>query len=790
MVPSGKAGKRFVQELTRLFSAYADASAMEGIAIKAAMTACSLLLQKPHSGSKSHDHATALERRLKSWEEGDIDSLMREGRTIQNHFRTNHGKRMEKADMDSHNVRSFTNLMLQGKVHSAMRFLSDNQGSGVLDLDENVDASKTVRDVLAEKHPSGREIKEEALIGNGEEPPTPHPVLFEQLTGQSIRAAALRTQGSAGPSGIDAAGWRRICTGFHRHSSDLCSALARCARRLCTDFVDPQGLDAFLACRLIPLDKNPGVRPIGIREVVRRIVGKAVMAVTKAEVLEAAGPLQLCAGHEAGAEAAVHAMKAIFEDESCDAVMFVDASNAFNNLNRKVALLNIRFICPALSTILINSYRHHASLFVGGAVLLSQEGTTQDPLAMAMFALATILLIQMLSTAREGSKQAWFADDAASGGCLESLRDWWDALVEKGPAFGYYPNAIKTFLVVKSDRRERAVNVFEGTAVQITTEGRRYLGGALGTEKFVQDFIADKVSDWTSEVRRLAKFAATQPQAAYAAYTHGLINRWIYALRVTTPIEESLLKPLEDAVSQKLIPALTGQAAPNEDIRALLALPVQLGGMGLVNPVTLPRKQHRMSLAITMPLVSSIDCQAFRADMAAIKNEQHCKRVVRKEGQNERKLEAEKVIKSVSPKQQRCARAAQEKGTSSWLSVVPIKDLGFALHKRAFRDAIALRYGWPLHLVPSLCRCGEPFEVDHVMSCRHGGFQTLRHNEIRDLLAGLFREVCHDVSVEPCLQPLTGEQFPASTNKSDEARLDIRARGFWGTGRGQQDAFF
>ena len=79
--------------------------------------------------------------------DGGIDGLMREGRTIQNHIRTNHGKRMEKADMDSHNVRSFTNLMLQGKVHSAMRVLSDNQGSSVLDLDENVDASKTVRDV-------------------------------------------------------------------------------------------------------------------------------------------------------------------------------------------------------------------------------------------------------------------------------------------------------------------------------------------------------------------------------------------------------------------------------------------------------------------------------------------------------------------------------------------------------------------------------------------------------------------------------------------------------------------
>ena len=76
------------------------------------------------------------------------------------------------------------------------------------------------------------------------------------------------------------------------------------------------------------------------------------------------------------------------------------------------------------------------------------------------------------------------------------------------------------------------------------------------------------------------------------------------------------------------------------------------------------------------------------------------------------------------------------------------------------------------------------------MSCRHGGFHTLRHNEIRDLLARLFREVCNDVTIKSYLQPLTGEQFPASTNKSDEARLDIRARRFWGTGRGQQDAFF
>ena len=173
---------------------------------------------------------------------------------------------------------------------------------------------KTVRDILIEKHPASRDIDDHACVGEGEEPPEIHPVLFDQLTGESIRAAALRTQGSAGLSGIDAVGWRRLCTGFHRHSSDLCSALAGCARRMCTEYVDPDGLGAFLACRLLPLDKNPGVRPIGISEVVRWIIGKAVMATVKGEVLEAAGPLQLCAGQEAGAEAAVHAMKAVFED--------------------------------------------------------------------------------------------------------------------------------------------------------------------------------------------------------------------------------------------------------------------------------------------------------------------------------------------------------------------------------------------------------------------------------------------------------------------------------------------
>ena len=43
-----------------------------------------------------------------------------------------------------------------------------------------------------------------------------------------------------------------------------------------------------------------------------------------------AGALQTCAGHDAGSEAAIHAMRAIFEDNNTHAALLVDATNAFN----------------------------------------------------------------------------------------------------------------------------------------------------------------------------------------------------------------------------------------------------------------------------------------------------------------------------------------------------------------------------------------------------------------------------------------------------------------------------
>ena len=127
-----------------------------------------------------------------------------------------------------------------------------------------------------------------------------------------IRSVALQVSGTAGPSGVDARSWRLFCTSFGSASADLCHAISAFGRKISTSYVDPSGLAAYTACRLIPLDKNPGVRPIGVGEVLRRIVGKAVMRIARQDLQCAAGSSQLCAGQIGGCEAAVHAMKRIF----------------------------------------------------------------------------------------------------------------------------------------------------------------------------------------------------------------------------------------------------------------------------------------------------------------------------------------------------------------------------------------------------------------------------------------------------------------------------------------------
>ena len=104
---------------------------------------------------------------------------------------------------------------------------------------------------------------------------------------------------------------------------------------------------------------------------------------------------------------------------------------------------------------------------------------------------------------------------------------------------------------------------------------------------------------------------------------------------------------------------------------------------------------------------------------------------------------------------------ASEKGASSWLTSLPVVELGFHLNKSEFRDGVCLRYNWPLRYLPSHCVCGQALNVEHALSCAVGGLlASQRHNHIRDLTATLLSEVASNVGVEPRPLPLSGEALP------------------------------
>ena len=318
-----------------------NAAPLSNIALKLIMIMPALLLQKSFKKSSSKQHTEYLNSRMNLWEKGDIDEILKESRAIQKKMK----QILNKYDNSEQLTKTFSKLMFQGKVHAALRLLDKESSLGVASLND-----KTMED-LRNLHPKAEPANNETLLPG--EVPYFDPVIFCNIDEAAIATAATRTKGGAGPSGLDADGWRRILISrnYGKFGKDLRAAIAKMTQVLCAqDLIEMNknidSLEAYVACRLIPLDKESGgIRPIGIGEVLRRIIGKAIIAETKSDLAECAGSLQLCAGQKSGCEAAAHAMSEIFKEEETDAALLIDASNAFNSLNREALLHNIRYIC-------------------------------------------------------------------------------------------------------------------------------------------------------------------------------------------------------------------------------------------------------------------------------------------------------------------------------------------------------------------------------------------------------------------------------------------------------------
>ena len=365
-----------------------------------------LILQKRSATSKSKEHSTAMEGRLNLRRQGDLDLLLKEVRFIQGKF-VNSKKARTVEDIS----KVFAKLVFQGNLSAASKLLDSESLTGLLNL------TPEALERLKEKHPEEADIADESLLyGPIDYIP---PGVFELIDEKMIFDAATKTKGSAGPSGMDAELYRRIlCSkNFKAEGKVLREEIAVFTRNVLKIAYHPSLLEGYTSCRLIPLHKNPGIRPVDVGEVLRRIVGNTIAGFLKDEIKEAAGPLQVCTGHSTGSEAAIHAMSQVFVEEGTDGILLIDASNAFNQMNRSIALHNIQVTFKEKLLYIINTYRSPLRLFIcGEGEILSQEGTTQgDPLALPWYSVNTSIMIQSLRTSTPGVKQVWLAEGSAGG---------------------------------------------------------------------------------------------------------------------------------------------------------------------------------------------------------------------------------------------------------------------------------------------------------------------------------------------------------------------------------------
>ena len=128
LLPTGAAGKGYIEEMIRFVNCRTYKSDLETIALKTLIIMPGLLLQKIYLNSKSKENFEKLKRRLSLWKNGQLDQLMFEGKTIQERLQNNN----RATTNTNKEALSFTRLIEEGKVNKATKILKKANNGRIL----------------------------------------------------------------------------------------------------------------------------------------------------------------------------------------------------------------------------------------------------------------------------------------------------------------------------------------------------------------------------------------------------------------------------------------------------------------------------------------------------------------------------------------------------------------------------------------------------------------------------------------------------------------------------------
>ena len=179
--------------------------------------------------------------------------------------------------------------------------------------------------------------------------------------------------------------------------------------------------------------------------------------------------------------------------------------------------------------------------------------------------------------------------------------------------------------------------------------------------------------------------------------------------------------------------------------RRLISLPPGFRGLGIL------QKEYAFSTILSKDLTTNIINQQpqFATNNDAKKNKSKTK-LTKVQHHNE---ELQKLRSTLSDEQKRLNELNKGQGASIWFTTIPLSEESYDLAKQLLSDLILIRHGWILRGLPSSCKIGNKFDIQHhALSCKSWGFVSLRHNFIRNITSILLKEVCKNVHIEPQLR--------------------------------------
>ena len=635
------------------------------------------------------------------------------------------------------NMQRATDLVREGSFRKALQgLLSRGMQS----------ATDAVLDTMAKLHPAGLHT----IVHNLVSPPAPRVVTADEVL-TSLTSFPAGT--AAGPSSMRAEHFKGLTSAdpARRLAEGLAALATVMAQGRAHESVQPHLAGANL---LAIAKKDNGTRPIAVGEILRRLVGKILLARNMPKINSALGANQFGVGAKSGTERIAHLVRRLAKKHRGNrryVLLKVDMRNAFNTVDRLAVLRAVHETCPELFPWVDWLYANESRLLFQGTVIRSSSGVQQgDPLGPALFSLALRHTVAQAGAAADFN--AWYIDDGIIGGDADVIARLLPDLTTSLTAAGLYLNPSKCELVSFGGRLEpdpfppefkRLVDNFD------------IVGTPVGSDSFVADYVERKALKKLREVAALVALIP-DPQIRYCIIRQCLaFGPLVQLARTVPPRQLASSARYYDSVIRAMMSNVVGVRIPDRAWEQA-GLSVKAGGLGLrgvldhLHPAFLGCAESCAFLD-SWDAPGDADVSGPLADFSAIYSADGAPLALRQKDLSrlvDRRTFDQLLASSANKAERARLRAVSGEDAGAAFNALPSTTMHLALPSAHFRVITKWWLGMDLYPVAHSCpRCGATCDVKgyHALTCRHGGDLGVRHNALRNIVL----HAAHDAAMGP-----------------------------------------